>query len=498
MPRCEGRPADGRCPDNKADNTVHLSQGDLMLCDACEEFRFPSVASSVAQASKQRQSKKTIEGRNTPTTTPTVAAAVLNTTTSSNASGSTASDATKQSSASSATASDRRATARSKSANEGADKSKATDGATSRQPPQLTDTGPELVINELLAYAGYYRNKSTTQDLRQTVLSSFTPSDISAAKRTLVQSFLQALEHCTSTADRRDSQTRPAYEAEVDDILDIFHLLDAIPTVLSGITFVAADLDALPKFGPGELNIAAVVDRQTRTEAAVAQLSATLQKMIPGTSYGDARGPSHHDESGLQTSISDLQNRLDSFASSVNSRLDHLNTVCTTSLHTNTSSPTTATHHSVVVDRNLNIVIFGVRENNEALIWRRSVNDILEFVTGSHVDVIDMFRLGRYNADRTRPVLVKLRVMWDRRLILSRRGRLRNFTQKGIFIEPDEPLEVRRRNALERIKQRAEQDGRVVTVTDGVLSIDGVIKFSLADGFIRNDSGSNTQTNHNG
>jgi hypothetical protein len=40
MPVCEGRP-NGPCPLAKNDKTVHLTQGDLMLCDACEKLRFP-------------------------------------------------------------------------------------------------------------------------------------------------------------------------------------------------------------------------------------------------------------------------------------------------------------------------------------------------------------------------------------------------------------------------------------------------------------------------
>jgi len=40
MPLCQGRP-DGPCPDGKNDNSVHGTQGDLMLCCACDEFRFP-------------------------------------------------------------------------------------------------------------------------------------------------------------------------------------------------------------------------------------------------------------------------------------------------------------------------------------------------------------------------------------------------------------------------------------------------------------------------
>ena len=41
--RCQGRPEDGRCPDRRNDSTVHNTIGDLYLCDACEEYRWPSI-----------------------------------------------------------------------------------------------------------------------------------------------------------------------------------------------------------------------------------------------------------------------------------------------------------------------------------------------------------------------------------------------------------------------------------------------------------------------
>ena len=44
--RCQGRPEDGRCPDNKNDNTVHNTIGDLFLCNACEEYRWPTVGAT--------------------------------------------------------------------------------------------------------------------------------------------------------------------------------------------------------------------------------------------------------------------------------------------------------------------------------------------------------------------------------------------------------------------------------------------------------------------
>jgi len=47
MPVCQGR-ATGPgqvqpCPDKRSDSTVRGRQGDLLLCDACTEFRFPTV-----------------------------------------------------------------------------------------------------------------------------------------------------------------------------------------------------------------------------------------------------------------------------------------------------------------------------------------------------------------------------------------------------------------------------------------------------------------------
>ena len=54
MPLCEGR-ATGPgqvqpCPDARNDSTVRGRQGDLVLCDACTEFRFPSgIVSSMSE-----------------------------------------------------------------------------------------------------------------------------------------------------------------------------------------------------------------------------------------------------------------------------------------------------------------------------------------------------------------------------------------------------------------------------------------------------------------
>ena len=57
MPVCEGRPGQS-CPDNKNDKTVHLSQGDLMLCDGCERARFGDHLTSVVVTNRTTRKDK--------------------------------------------------------------------------------------------------------------------------------------------------------------------------------------------------------------------------------------------------------------------------------------------------------------------------------------------------------------------------------------------------------------------------------------------------------
>ena len=68
MPRCEGLPGSG-CPKRTNNRTVKLSQGDLMLCPACEAVRFPVESECSAKVSKptiasvsQNIATKLIEG----------------------------------------------------------------------------------------------------------------------------------------------------------------------------------------------------------------------------------------------------------------------------------------------------------------------------------------------------------------------------------------------------------------------------------------------------
>lgn len=85
-----------------------------------------------------------------------------------------------------------------------------------------------------------------------------------------------------------------------------------------------------------------------------------------------------------------------------------------------------------------------------------------------------------------RPVIVKLRTTWDKRLILNGCKKLKDFPTR-IFVAADETLEARRKRTLQRIKLRAEQEHKIVDVSDGVLIIDGIRIFSLSKGKLSQD-----------
>ena len=71
---------------------------------------------------------------------------------------------------------------------------------------------------------------------------------------------------------------------------------------------------------------------------------------------------------------------------------------------------------------------------------------------------------------------MKLNSIWNRRLVIAGARKLRDITALSkVFITADDPLNFSRRNTSDRLKFRAQRDGKTVSVsTDGVLSIDGV------------------------
>ena len=229
-------------------------------------------------------------------------------------------------------------------------------------------------------------------------------------------------------------------------------------------------------------------------ETVVDNLSATIQTIA--SNQASSEQSTSITSAQLRCTIDDMKLTLEAFTHGVNSRIDHLNAACTT-LITSTQNATAAAaaarctsqahsaQNSTQTDRNENIIIFGVPEDRDANQWRGRVNDVMSYVADHAIDTVDMYRLGRYDSNKTRPILVKLRTVWDKRILLSKCRKLKDYTHRGIYIAPDEPLDIRRKQTFDRLKYRAEREGKSTNAVNGVLYVDDRATFSLADGYIK-------------
>jgi hypothetical protein len=81
------------------------------------------------------------------------------------------------------------------------------------------------------------------------------------------------------------------------------------------------------------------------------------------------------------------------------------------------STNTTASLHSS--DRYRNVKVFGVDEQKQATEWSKVVSKAFRVAEGRNVEFDDAFRVGKFNPGKTRPILVKLRAPWDKRLVIN-------------------------------------------------------------------------------
>jgi len=238
---------------------------------------------------------------------------------------------------------------------------------------------------------------------------------------------------------------------------------------------VALDQHKLLVSGPTDGSLGPVAQRQVKMECTLDELSVSVNQIKASVQSVSS------DHSALINDISLLSQSLDqklaSFNATIDARIQELNGICAQSCPPSDSVP------HVRVDRSMNIVVFGIDEDKDASVWRRKVDSALLHVHGQSVDVADMFRLGRYVPGKTRPVLVKLRSSWDKRIIISRRSSLKGYPG-SVYIAADEPLEVRRQKALDRIKSRAERAGNTVSIAGDVLFVNNEPVFSLSRGNI--------------
>ena len=94
--------------------------------------------------------------------------------------------------------------------------------------------------------------------------------------------------------------------------------------------------------------------------------------------------------------------------------------------------------------------------------------------------------MGKFSSGKMRPLLVKLHSEWDRRVILSNCHKLANAPSdlRKIFIVADMSLDERRRNTVKRLHDRAVRENKIVQLSSGSLTVDGVLTYTVKDGHV--------------
>ena len=332
------------------------------------------------------------------------------------------------------------------------------------------DSKPSVVINELLMYAVYYRDRSAASSLWSVILNYYSGTEIAVAKKQLISSFGQYLCDSNLSTERRSSTQRSASEAEIDDILELLEIVDNL-NVLASVQFVAAKYDRLPGYGPEEINVCSLIDRQVAADKNITELTNKVDALSSSRvlDYQPIKEAFATLNKDITTSMQSIQKHLSDLTGNIHS--------ATKPVHADAAER----------DRQCNVVVFGIPENSDRNSWRNKVLEVLRHAAGHEISVSDAFRLGRYNTAKCRPVLVKLQSVWDRRTVLSGSRKLTDVPEfrRSVYIYPDEPVEVRRRKMFDKMKASAVAEGKQVSITDDVLSVNGADVFSLSRGFIR-------------
>ena len=107
-------------------------------------------------------------------------------------------------------------------------------------------------------------------------------------------------------------------------------------------------------------------------------------------------------------------------------------------------------------DRSHNVVVFGVPESRDLLGTEELVSRAFESVVGRKVTITDCRRIGRFSTEsvRSRPLLVKFASVWDRRLLLSSKYKLKDFTEANLFVREDRPPNERKVSARRKVSMQ--------------------------------------------
>ena len=91
-------------------------------------------------------------------------------------------------------------------------------------------------------------------------------------------------------------------------------------------------------------------------------------------------------------------------------------------------------------DRASNVIPFGVPEEKSIFKSKAVVDEVFEFLGGRQIIIKDLCRLGKVQESSCpHPLLIKLSAIWDRKLLLSRKRNLQDYSIGRLFLREDLP-----------------------------------------------------------
>ena len=301
-----------------------------------------------------------------------------------------------------------------------------------------------MIVDPILAFIKAYRLKGDNQSLKKVISDRFDFSALEEAKRKLWVECEQALNEVGLVSQRRRSAIK-----YLEDILAAFEALDTTAS-LPEMFCEAKDMLKLPSLSLDP--VSELVNQNSDSLSEVLTNLSSLKEQL-GSSV-----------QSLTTKISTLQSRVAELSTaSLNVPPNSPATASPTSppLQDTANSRSMSQNKSSSFDlqRQSDLILFGLPEQGSLIETKSAVDEVLEFLAGRQVPIKDLIRLGKLKAptggpqtpQRPRPVLIKFSTAWDRRLVLASKRKLKEFRTERLFIREDLSPQVR----LERQKPPA-------------------------------------------
>jgi hypothetical protein len=199
-----------------------------------------------------------------------------------------------------------------------------------------------------------------------------------------------------------------------------------------------------------------------RLESVVVDMANRLESL--GTVTVNGAQPA--DIERIDNNLARLSNQIRESSADIHAQLTQLTTVCSKRIEIVRTSHPPSSGETPTTDVDLNAERrhrWRRRKPRQECLDHISVQRALRVAAGRDVQIVDAFRVGgRYSPDRKRPIFVKLQSVWDRRVVVGGARRLAGDTDfRGcVYINADEPIEVRRQSMITRLKTKSEREGK--------------------------------------